>query len=276
MKKILTILPLFIAVNFYSQVIHPLDGTNTKQLNCGESIPYFDPGGAQGNYGSNITSEQKFFVPSGGHVIQIDFNNQFDVKSHAGGGCEDYIEVYDGPTVGAPLIGVYCNINPPGIITSSGNIILVKFISDGANNHQGWQSLVTAIDILNPQGSDPTSISVQCIGDVPPVDVSVVTDASDNCGSTSVSFISDQSDGNHCPETITRAYRIEDGAGNHIDVYQTIIVHDVTSPLMGSAPADTIIYCKSDMPAMTNLPYDDNCDGDGTVSGSDVRWQHLS
>ena len=270
MKKTLTILSLFISVNFYSQVIHPLDGTNTKQLNCGESIPYFDPGGDQGNYGSNITSEQKFFVPSGGHVIQIDFNNVFDVKSNPGGGCEDYIEVYDGPTVGAPLMGVYCNINPPGIITSSGNIILVKFISDGAYNHQGWEALVTAIDILNPQGSDPTSISVQCVGDVPPADVSVVTDASDNCGPASVSFISDQSDGNHCPELITRTYRISDVTGNFIDVHQTIIVNDLTAPVLGSAPADTIISCKSDMPIMTNLPYDDNCDGDGIVSGSDV------
>ena len=45
MKNILTILSLFISVNFYSQIIHPQDGTNIKELFCGQSVPYFDPGG---------------------------------------------------------------------------------------------------------------------------------------------------------------------------------------------------------------------------------------
>jgi len=271
MKQILPILILFISVNFYSQINHPLDGTNIKQLNCGQSIPYYDPGGNQGNYSSNVMSEQQFTVPSGGHVIEIDFNNLFDVKSNVSGGCEDYVEIYDGAIGGGgTLIGLYCNENPPGVITSNGNSITVKFYSDGANNHQGWVANVTAVDILNPQGSDPTPIGVQCIGDVPPADVSVVTDESDNCGPPSVTHISDATDGNHCPETITRTYRISDVTGNFIDVYQTITVNDVTAPLMGSAPADTSIGCKSDMPAMTNLSYDDNCDGDGIVSGSDV------
>ena len=271
MKQILPILTLFISVNFYSQIIHPLDGTSSKELFCGESVPYYDPGGNQGNYYSNVMSEQQFIVPPGGHVIEIDFNNLFDVKSDGAGACEDYIEIYDGAIGGGgTLIGLYCNILPPGIITSTGNAITVKFYSDGANNHQGWVATVTAVDILNPQGSDPTPISVQCIGDVPPADVSVVTDESDNCGSTSVSFISDQSNGLHCPETITRTYRISDVMGNFIDVYQTITIHDVTAPVMGSAPADTSIGCKSDMPVITNLSYDDNCDGDGMVLGSDV------
>ena len=270
MKQILPILILFISVNFYSQVVHPLDGTNTKQLNCNESVPYFDPGGNQGNYTSNVMSEQQFIVPSGGHVIQIDFNNLFDVKSDGTGGCEDYIEVYDGAIGGGgTLIGIYCNILPPGIIISTGNAITVKFYSDGANNHQGWVATVTAVDILSPQGSDPSPISVQCRGDVPPADVSVVTDESDNCGPPSVNFISDVSDGLNCPETILRTYRIEDGNTNHIDVIQTITVNDVTAPVMSSAPADTSIGCKSDMPAMTVLSYVDNCDG-GMVSGSDV------
>ena len=83
---------------------------------CGQSVPYYDPGGNQGNYYSNVMSEQQFIVPSGGHVIEIDFNNLFDVKSDGAGGCEDYIEIYDGAIGGGgTLIGLYCNILPPGI-----------------------------------------------------------------------------------------------------------------------------------------------------------------
>jgi hypothetical protein len=269
MKNILPILILFISVNFYSQVVHPLDGTNIKQLNCGQSIPYYDPGGNQGNYSSNVMSEQQFIVPSGGHVIQIDFNNLFDVKSNAFGGCEDYIEIFDALPTGAQLIGSYCNENPPGIITSTGNAILVKFVSDNTNNHQGWVATVTAVDIAQPQGSDPAPVSVECIGDVPPVDPAVVTDAVDNCGPPSVTFMSDVSDGQYCPETILRTYRIEDGNTNHIDVIQTITVHDVTAPIMSSAPANDTVGCKSEVPTMTSLSYTDNC-GNGSVLGADV------
>ncbi len=54
MKNILPIFTLFISVNFYSQIVHPLDGDNTVQMNCGQIVSYFDPGGDQGNYTSNV------------------------------------------------------------------------------------------------------------------------------------------------------------------------------------------------------------------------------
>jgi hypothetical protein len=266
MKNIPTILTLFISVNFYSQIIHPLDGIETHQMGCNASIIYYDNGGFQGNYDNNVLSQQQFVAPSGGHVIEIDFTPLFDVKSHASVGCEDYIEIFDG---GSGLMGLYCNENPPGVITSTGNSITVKFYSDGLNQHQGWHATVTSIDIENPTGSDPAPVSVQCIGDVPAPDVAVVTDAADNCGPTSVTFISDASDGLHCPETIFREYRIEDGNTNHIDVIQTITVHDVTAPALSSAPANDTVGCKSEVPTMTSLSYTDNC-GNGSVSGSDV------
>ena len=45
-----------------------------------------------------------------------------------------------------------------------------------------------------------------------------------------VAFVSDVSDGNTCPEVITRTYSVTDACGNTINVTQTITVDDNTDP----------------------------------------------
>ncbi len=46
-----------------------------------------------------------------------------------------------------------------------------------------------------------------------------------------VTHQSDQSDGNTCPETITRIYKVEDNCGNFSLVTQIIVINDITSPI---------------------------------------------
>ena len=81
---------------------------------------------------------------------------------------------------------------------------------------------------------------VECIGDVPAVDVTVVTDEADNCPlPIVVAHVSDVSDGNTCPEVIIRTYSVTDACGNTINVTQTITVDDITPPLqLGSKLLD--------------------------------------
>jgi len=58
-----------------------------------------------------------------------------------------------------------------------------------------------------------------------------VTDEADNCTAAPVVvFVSDVSDGNTCPEVITRTYSVTDDCGNTINVTQTITVNDITNP----------------------------------------------
>ncbi|MDF1576384.1 MAG: gliding motility-associated C-terminal domain-containing protein, partial [Bacteroidales bacterium] len=83
-------------------------------------------------------------------------------------------------------------------------------------------------------------------------------------------FVSDVSDGNSCPELITRTYSVTDDCGNSINVTQTITVHDITDPVVATAPVDVTVECMADVPAMIDLAWTDNCDGSGTVSGTDV------
>lgn len=120
-----------------------------------------------------------------------------------------------------------------------------------------------------PSASNPATINVECVGDVPAPDVSVVTDAVDNCSTPTVSFVSDVSDNLSCPETITRTYLVQDFSGNSMTVQQLIVVMDVTAPT-ASNPVTMNFQCPTDVePANPSWVVDeiDNCTG--TI---DVFW----
>ena len=79
---------------------------------------------------------------------------------------------------------------------------------------------------------------MECTADVPATDVTAVTDEADNCTANPVvAFVSDVSDGNTCPEVITRTYSVTDDCGNSINVTQVITIGDNTNPT-ASNPAD--------------------------------------
>ncbi len=131
-------------------------------------------------------------------------------------------------------------------------------------------SQVTVSVDLPPTALNPISINLECIGDVPVPNISDVISVSDDYTSSPlVTFISDISNGNTCPEIITRTYSVTDDCGNFTDVQQLIIIGDVTPPVFLLPPASVTVQCSADVPSMTNLSYTDNCDASGTVSGTD-------
>ncbi len=157
----------------------------------------------------------------------------------------------------------------PGTLFPVGTTTVTATATDPAGNTDVCSFTVTVTDDQNPTASNPEPINVECIGDVPSPDISVVTDADDNC-SVNVAFVSDVSDGKSCPETITRTYSVTDAAGNSISVIQTITVKDITAPIAPNAPADVTVQLDSDVPAAVDLTAVDNCDGDITVSPTEV------
>ena len=139
--------------------------------------------------------------------------------------------------------------------------------TDACNNASSVTQTITIGDQTPPVfASPPADVSVECIGDVP-----VMTDLgwTDNCDGSGTVTGSDQSDGNTCPETITRTWTYTDACNNASSVTQTITIGDQTPPVFASPPADVSVECIGDVPAMTDLGWTDNCDGSGTVTGSD-------
>lgn len=106
-------------------VIFPTAGFGGVLTDCSGTL--YDSGGIDGNYPSN-QSAHITISPVGATNVQLNFV-YFDVEEEAT--CDyDRLNVYDGPSVASPLIGSYCNGSEPGIITSTGPSITVRFQSD--------------------------------------------------------------------------------------------------------------------------------------------------
>ncbi|XOV68837.1 MAG: CUB domain-containing protein [Fluviicola sp.] len=171
-----------------------------------------------------------------------------------------------------------CTVNPTVTFvseTSDNNpcpetITRIYEITDDCGNTTQVTHLIQITDPIMPTGTAPADITVECIGDVPAADPLLITDEADNQGVPTVAHVGDVSNGQTCPETITRTYSITDVCGNQITVDQIITVNDITAPVMAAAPADVTVECIGDVPAMTDLGWTDNCDGAGTVTGVDV------
>jgi hypothetical protein len=104
---------------------------------------------------------------------------------------------------------------------------------------------------------------VECVADVPAPDPLLVIDEADICSSPLVTWLSDVSDGNSCPEIITRTYSVSDNCGNEIFVTQQITVNDITDPVVDCPVAGfTIAADFNENFATYSIPsfaYSDNC-----------------
>ena len=132
----------------------------------------------------------------------------------------------------------------------------------------------SAVTITCPPGS-----SVICdIAEMPPY---IILDeflaaggfvGCDNCqiDSASFTFLSEVSDGNTCPETVTRTYGISDMEGNLASCEQLIVVNDDFPPILAAPPANITVSCLTQVPFPIALSWTDNCDGSGEVMGTDM------
>jgi len=125
-------------------------------------------------------------------------------------------------------------------------------VTDDASNSINVVQTITVVDNIPPSASNPTEVDVQCINNIPATDISVVTDAADNCTTTpTVAWVSDTNNGGDgttaSPYVVSRTYSVTDDAGNSINVVQTITVVDNTPP-SASNPAAVNIQCIEDIP----------------------------
>ncbi len=133
--------------------------------------------------------------------------------------------------------------------------------TDLCGNQASCVQTITVEDNEAPSITCPGPIVVECAGDVPAPDVSLVT-TSDNCDpEATVVFIKDTSDGLTCPETITRMYRAHDDCGNMSFCTQTITIDDTMPPVV-TGPADLVLDCVGDIPQpnVGLVTATDNCD----------------
>jgi hypothetical protein len=112
---------------------YPYHNTDTITVtNLAGSIT--DGSGPRENY---INSNTAYWLldPQAGNdsVTNITLTfSRFDVASG------DYVKVYDGASTSDDLLGSFSGTDIPAAITSSGNKLLIEFITNGAGNGEGW------------------------------------------------------------------------------------------------------------------------------------------
>jgi len=78
---------------------------------------FFDTGGKDSNYSDDEDLTMTFFPFMSNSVIRMEFV-EFSVEDQAT--CDyDYMEVFDGTDINAPLIGTWCGTNSPGTLIAS-------------------------------------------------------------------------------------------------------------------------------------------------------------
>jgi len=166
------------------------------------------------------------------------------------------VNALDGETTNAAAATPF----PAGTYTGAGGGSSVTLtVTDGNLNSANCVANVTVLDTISPTASQPVPVMVQCLGDVPAVDPLIFTDEADNCGTPTVAFVSEISNGGTCPEAITRTYSITDASGNSINVEHIIVVSDDTAPT-ASNPVTINIECSADIPAPDVMVVNDEAD----------------
>ena len=132
------ILQDYISIQATNPCIDVMPSTGSTIANaCAGRV--YDPGGPGVDYPSNTTSI--FTIdPGGAQALTLDFIS-FDIEAGVQGTCVfDYLEIYDGTTTNAPLIGRYCNTSgSPGTISAPSGTATLKFFSDGGLELSGFE-----------------------------------------------------------------------------------------------------------------------------------------
>ena len=152
----------------------------------------------------------------------------------------------------------------------SGSITVTYTMTDVCGNETVKNATFTIVDTAAPiTPAAPADELVECGADVPAaIDLTAV----DNCdGDITVSPTEVITPG-ECANsyTLVRTWTFTDGCGNTSEVSQTITVNDTTAPVTPAAPADELVECGADVPVAIDLTAVDNCEGDITVSPTEV------
>jgi hypothetical protein len=118
----------------------------------------YDSGGASGNYTDDERSVWTI-SPAAATSVTLTFNS-FAVEN-----TWDYLYIYDGNSVNAPLIGYYTGANSPGTIVSSGGSLTLEFRSDCATTGAGWNANYTSnSNVIVPANLSVASLACPNIG----------------------------------------------------------------------------------------------------------------
>lgn len=135
-QELASVIDAWKAVGLFSN--SPNNTPNCVSANYTTPTGNFGDGSGTSNYGDNLDCEWLIAPPSASSIT-VSFSSFETVAS------EDVVYIYDGSDQSAPLIFQHSGNNLPSAnITSSGSSLLVRFVSNGSGNAQGWELSYTS------------------------------------------------------------------------------------------------------------------------------------
>ncbi len=113
--------------------------------------------GSGGNNYCNNSNCSWLIQPPQATNVTLNFTAfELEQASSDGNSVYDAVEVYDGNSLNAPLLGRFTGTNIPASITSSGNSLFVRFYSDYSDSFQGWSAYYTSTQNAYCNGNSTT------------------------------------------------------------------------------------------------------------------------
>ncbi len=107
----------------------------------------YDDGGQSGVYSNYANGTTTITPATAGNKIKLEFTT-FLVEANY-----DYLYIYDGASVSAPLIGMFDAYNPPTTVygTTASGALTVRFTSDGSVVYDGFAATISCVTVVPPQ-----------------------------------------------------------------------------------------------------------------------------
>jgi hypothetical protein len=130
--------------NYIHIVPNVFNMTNGTVYTCGGT--FYDSQGT-GNYLNNEDYTYTFYPQTAGNAVRAVFSS-FALESSTN--CiNDYLVIYDGPTIRDAQIGSYCGTTSPGTVTASNatGALTFRFHSNAAATAAGWQAALSCVTV---------------------------------------------------------------------------------------------------------------------------------
>lgn len=119
---------------------------------------FYDSQGPATNYLNNEFYTATFCAPPGQYIT-------FDFTAFQTEFLSDWLDIYNGPTTGSPLIGSFTGPFVPGTITSTlGGCLTFVFTSDGNVRRPGWEANISCTTAPPSTGNDCGTALPFCTG----------------------------------------------------------------------------------------------------------------
>ena len=119
--------------------VNMVSNSSITTTDCAGTL--FDSGGPDGKY-PNSTDDYFIISPTDATKVSLTMKD-LDIEQGIVFGCNrDYLTIYDGTDINAPVLATFCNNEPPSrneVITSTGGNIMIHLHADGFQNQEGFK-----------------------------------------------------------------------------------------------------------------------------------------